>query len=129
MKFARKTARKLFKLCLVAGLLDHGRVLAVTKKVIQSKPRGYLAILSSFHRLVRLEVEKSQANIESAIAIGSEIKSQIEEDLGKVYRGGDLTFHYQTNPELLGGLRIKIGSDVWDGSVKAKLQRLQDALG
>jgi F-type H+-transporting ATPase subunit delta len=32
------------------------------------------------------------------------------------------------NPELLGGLKIRVGSDVYDGSVKARLESLKEAL-
>ena len=46
-------------------------------------------------------------------------------DLRKKY-GKDLTFDFQTNPDLLGGMRVKVGSDVWDGSVRARLQQLED---
>jgi len=40
--------------------------------------------------------------------------------------GDDLTTEFRTNPDLLGGLRIKIGDDVWDGSVKNRLHKLQE---
>jgi F-type H+-transporting ATPase subunit delta len=33
-----------------------------------------------------------------------------------------------TNPDLLGGMRIRVGSDVWDSSVRNRLQRLQQQL-
>jgi F-type H+-transporting ATPase subunit delta len=42
--------------------------------------------------------------------------------------GTDLTTEFVTTPELLGGLRIRVGSDVWDGSVRQRLQRLQEDL-
>jgi F-type H+-transporting ATPase subunit delta len=46
----------------------------------------------------------------------------------KVRYGEDLTTEFRTNPELLGGLRIKIGDDVWDGSVRNRLSQLQEQL-
>jgi F-type H+-transporting ATPase subunit delta len=42
--------------------------------------------------------------------------------------GDDLTAEFRTNPELLGGLRIKIGDDVWDGSVRHRLNQLQEQM-
>ena len=47
----------------------------------------------------------------------------IAEDLRKKY-GNDLTTEFKTNPDLIGGLRVRVGSDVWDGSVRARLQNL-----
>jgi F-type H+-transporting ATPase subunit delta len=32
------------------------------------------------------------------------------------------------NPQLLGGMRIQVGSDVWDGTVRGRLERLQQQL-
>ena len=40
----------------------------------------------------------------------------------------DLILTGQTRPELLGGIRVKVGSDVWDGSVKARLESLKASL-
>ena len=40
----------------------------------------------------------------------------------------DLTTNFIVNPELLGGMRIRVGSDVWDSSVRNRLQRLAQSL-
>jgi F-type H+-transporting ATPase subunit delta len=42
--------------------------------------------------------------------------------------GPDVTANFAVNPELLGGMRIRVGSDVWDSSVRNRLQRLQQQL-
>ncbi|HRX54476.1 MAG TPA: H(+)-transporting ATPase, partial [Verrucomicrobiales bacterium] len=59
-KAALKTARQLFRLCFKEGSLDGVTVLKVVRRYGEDKPRGYLGILSSFQRLIRLEVEKSR---------------------------------------------------------------------
>jgi len=46
----------------------------------------------------------------------------------KAKYGSDLATDFKINPDLLGGLRIKIGSDVWDGSVRNRLTRLGEEL-
>ena len=43
--------------------------------------------------------------------------------------GPDVTAEFRTSPGLIGGLRIRLGSDVLDGSVKARLDKLADAIG
>ena len=42
--------------------------------------------------------------------------------------GAGLTTDFRINPALLAGLRIRVGSDVWDGSVRARLDRLDQEL-
>ena len=42
--------------------------------------------------------------------------------------GKDLSTEFKVSPELLGGLRIKVGSDVIDGSVRERLNRLEAQL-
>ena len=54
-KQSRRDAKQLFRSCMVSGLLDEGRVRQVVQRLIASKPRGYFAILSHFHRLVNLD--------------------------------------------------------------------------
>ena len=42
--------------------------------------------------------------------------------------GGDLEYEFVVKPELIGGLRVQVGSHVWDGSVRAKLDNLRTKL-
>ncbi len=86
-----------------------------------------MAILQEFGRLVRLDVEQRQAVIETAIEIGAQEGNTVIEDLRKRY-GNDLSAEFKVNPDLLGGMRVKVGSDVWDGSVKARLTELKNRL-
>ncbi|HWB57996.1 MAG TPA: F0F1 ATP synthase subunit delta, partial [Chthoniobacteraceae bacterium] len=83
----------------------------------------YIDILKQYQRLVRLEAAKSHAVIESAAPLDPQAGAKILGDL-RTRHGGDLTSEFKVKPELIGGLRIKIGSDVWDGSVRHRLDRL-----
>jgi F-type H+-transporting ATPase subunit delta len=40
--------------------------------------------------------------------------------------GAGLTVTFAQNPALIGGMRIKIGSDVFDGSIQSRLAQLQE---
>jgi F-type H+-transporting ATPase subunit delta len=113
-KESRKLSRDLFQASFVDGKLNPERVRTIAAKIADSKPRQYIDILKEFQRLVRLEVSKHHAQIES----------QLEESLRAKY-GSDLTTDFKVTPELIGGLRVKIGSDVFDGSVRERLSRLQ----
>ena len=55
----------------------------------------------------------------------SATQASVTADLKSKY-GDDLTFEFAINPELVGGMRVKVGSDVWDGSVKNRIERLSN---
>ncbi len=125
-KQARREAKQLFKSCIVDGLLDENRARQAVQQLLELKPRGYLAILSHFGRLVKLDVERRTAKVESAVPLPPEIQSKVQAGLTRHY-GQGLTISFTQNPALIGGLRIKVGSDVYDGSVQARLNALQES--
>lgn len=126
-KEARRLSRQLFRVCLVDGKLDESRVRQVVSKVAESKPRGFIGILDNFKKLIAAELSRSVALVESATALGSAEQAQLQAGLAAKY-GRPLALQFAVLPELLGGIRVKVGSDVWDGSVKARLEALQTAL-
>ncbi len=125
-KQARRGAKELFRDCVANGVLDEIRVRNVIGKVAELKPRGYIQILSQFHRLVKLEIERRTAKVESAVPLSPEVQAEVTSKLGKLY-GQGLNISFAQNPALLGGLRIKVGSDVYDGSVQARLENLVES--
>jgi F-type H+-transporting ATPase subunit delta len=125
-KQARREAKELFRSCLVIGLLDENRVRQAVRKVIELKPRGYVAILSHFERLVRLDLDRRTAKVESATPLAPDLQSKVQADLSRLY-GPGLNISFAQNPALIGGLRIKVGSDVYDGSVQARLAALEQS--
>jgi F-type H+-transporting ATPase subunit delta len=126
-KEARRTSRQLFRVCLSEGSLDETRVRAVVAHIAQSKPRGALAILSNLSSLIAAEIKNGCAKVESASPLDEAQKQTLAASLSKQY-GRSLNLEYSVNAELLGGMRIQVGSDVWDGSVKARLDQLAAAL-
>ena len=126
-KESRKISKSLFRSSLTEGVLDEAKVREIVTAIIESKPRQYYAILKGYQRLVRLEMRKHQAVIESAEPLTDSIGKDIEADLRKKH-GRDLNIEYKVNPALIGGLRIQIGSNVWDGSVQGRLARLNEQL-
>jgi F-type H+-transporting ATPase subunit delta len=127
MKTTRQTkreAKRLFRSCLVNGLLDEGRTRQVVQRIIDGKRRGGLALLSEFHRLVKLERARYTAEVESAVPVPADLRTSIQAGLARVY-GPGISASFVHNPELIGGMRIKVGSDVYDGSVRARLAALE----
>lgn len=123
-KDALRTARQFLRLTLRNGSIDQAAAKSIVDKVIADKPRNYLGILTAYQRLLRLELEKRHAIVDSATELSAEEQGKITADLQSRY-GSDVTAEYRTAPDLLGGIRIKLGSTVWDGSVKARLETLR----
>ena len=126
-KEARKTSRQLLKLSFTDGKLDEGKVNQVVQSVLTEKPRHYGEVLKDYQRLVRLEVAKRHAVVESATQLNSNLSNLLITKLKSRY-GDDLTIEFKTNPTLLGGLRVKLADDVWDGSVHNRLRTLQEQI-
>jgi F-type H+-transporting ATPase subunit delta len=128
MKTTRQTlreAKRLFRLCMADGALDEDRVRHVVQAVIDSGRPGMLKVLSRFHRLVRIQRASRSAKIESPSLLSGDVRTSIESDLTRLYGRGVMT-SYEEKPALLGGVRITVGSDVYDGSILARLAELEE---
>jgi F-type H+-transporting ATPase subunit delta len=123
-KQARREAKELFRLCQVNGLLDEGRVREVVRRVAESRNRERFKFLSNFLRLVKLDRARHTATVENATPLSADMQASIQAGLSHTY-GPGLSTTFTHNPELIGGMRIKVGSDVYDSSVKAKLIAIQ----
>lgn len=125
-KSAQRDARQLFRSCQVNDLLDANRVREAVTLVLAQKPRGYLQILTRLQRLVQLDVEQHTAAVESATPLPADLQADVAGRLKKIY-GGGVAISFSRNPALLGGLRIKVGSDLYDGSIRTRLEKLEQS--
>ena len=123
IKQARRDAKRLFRLCLVDGQLDEARARLVTRSISKSGRRGSLLILSRFLYLVKLHHDRHTARIESAVPLPANLRVGIEAGLASRY-GPGITAQFTENPALIGGTRVQVGSDVYDGSVRGALETL-----
>ena len=126
-KEIRRLSREMLRASFTDGQLDPGRIASLVDSLIARKPRNYIGVLKNYRRLLRIEVEKRRARIETASEVDRETGSTLVANLKKKY-GSDLTAEFVVNPHLLGGMRVRVGSDVWDGSVRNRLERLQQQL-
>ena len=126
-KEIRQLSRAMLRASFTDGQLDPGRIGSLVDSLIARKPRHYVEVLKNYRRLLRLELEKRQAKIETASEVDPATTSALVANLKKKY-GGDLKTEFVVNPDLLGGMRIRVGSDVWDGTVRNRLERLQQEL-
>ena len=125
-KLALRGARELFRSCRVNGLLDENRVRQAVSLLLSQKPRGYMEIVARFHRLVKLDLEQRAARVESATPLPPDLQNEVAAGIKKKY-GNGVNLSFAQNPSLIGGLRIQVGSDLYDGSVKMKLEKLSES--
>jgi F-type H+-transporting ATPase subunit delta len=126
-KKIKRTARELFRFCLVDGVLNEARARQVVRAIASSRRRGAIRVLTDFQRLARLERDRHTALVESATPLAPQLREGIEAGLARTY-GETLEMSFGENPALIGGIRIKVGSDVYDGSIRARLDALRSRL-
>lgn len=123
-KQAKREAKQLFRLCLLKGSLDQDRVRHVVQRVIEDKRRGYLVLLSQFQRWVKLDHDRHTAEVDSAVPLPADLRANVQAGLQSVY-GPGINILFAHRPALIGGMRVKVGSDVYDGSVQSGLAALE----
>ena len=73
-----------------------------------------------------LAQEENTVRVETATPLadkGASVFAELERRYGKAS-----STVYEENPKLLGGLKIRRGNNIWDGSLSGRLDRLQQAL-
>jgi F-type H+-transporting ATPase subunit delta len=124
----KRQARHLYRLCLFNGFLNEGRVRQVVRRIFEERRRGYLALVSQFKRFVRLDLTAHMAEVETAAPIPADLQASVQARLTNVY-GSGVSTHFTVQPALIGGMRIRVGNDVYDGSVLSGLVALQKNFG
>ena len=125
-KEIKREAKHLFRLCFVNGSLDEDRVRSVLQRILESKRRGSLLLAGQFHRLVSLDRLRHTAKVESAVPLSPGLQASVQASLARTY-GPELNTSFVENPALIGGIRIRVGSDLYDGSIKAGLAALENS--
>jgi F-type H+-transporting ATPase subunit delta len=120
---ARRQTKELFELAMVDGRLDADRLRRIASEITERKPRSYLQMLKLLTRLARLETARHHAVVESATPLAEALRAEITSSL--IARFGEITAEFNHTPELIGGLRVRLGSDVWDGSIQSRLESLK----
>ena len=130
MKISRQSKREakaLLRSVQANGVLDESKLRQAVQWIGEKKPRGYLGLLSHLQHLVKLDAHRRTARIDTATPLTPEIEANLKNTLARRY-GAGLTYSFHTNPALLGGMRIRVGSDVYDGTVSGRLRQLEESL-
>ena len=122
---ARRQSKELFDMSIVDGRLDENRLRTITTEIVERKPRNFVQMLKFITRLTRMEVARHHAIVESAAELTAEKRSEISSNLSSKF--GKITTEFRHTPSLIGGLRVKLGSNVWDGSIQSRLETLKQS--
>ena len=112
---ARKTAMPQLVRNFLAVIIDHRRVAQLPEIALQ------------FDAEINGRLGMAEAEVISARELSPGERSQVEARI-KAVTGTTIRATYKTDRNLLGGALIKIGSTIYDGSVRGQLQRLKEEL-
>ncbi len=122
-KKAQQLARQLLQLSLENGTISADRVAAVLAHVEKTKPAHSVEVLRTYQRLVARELARSVVRVEHAGAVAPGALDQISAALSRRY-GRSITWVAQPNSQLIAGLRLRVGDDVFESSVSGQLSTL-----
>ena len=122
-KQTKQLAKQLFKLSLVNGQVSAEQVSGVLGWIEKNQPTHTLTLLKNYRRMIATEVAKSSAVVEHAGPLAASVLPQIESAMAKKYQR-PVVATAQLNSGLLGGLRVRIGSDVYESSISSQLASL-----
>ena len=100
---------------LIAVLIDNGRIAEVSE------------VAAAWRALVQQQSGVKPAEIVTARELGAKERDSLAAEISKL-AGAQIAATYKIDPAILGGTVVRIGSTVYDGSVKGRLERLKEAL-
>jgi F-type H+-transporting ATPase subunit delta len=125
---AHSTQEKLQHLAQAAGVAFHPDVRSFVGTLVEGGQLDQLgAILAEFERLVRRRAERTLARVVSAVPLTEAEKATLLARLAKRF-GPDLEFEFAVDPSLIGGVYLRVGDQVIDGSVAGKLAAMREHL-
>jgi len=125
-KAAEKVARLFFKLSVEGGVVSAERVSGVLAYVERHRPANPLMVLRAYHRLIAAEVARGRAVVEHSGAAPEAMLRSIAEAMTRRY-SRPVTAVSKPNPALIAGLRVRVGDDVYESSIAARLSSLSTA--
>lgn len=126
-KKTKALAKQLFKLSLVNGAVSPEQVTGVLGYIEKNVPRGQLALLQLYHRAIAAELAKSSAVVEHAGPLGEATLKSIEAAMTRKY-SRPVAATAKPNPKLIAGVRVRVGSDVYESTVAGQLANLSNAV-
>lgn len=123
------SARKRAVIEQFAGLLGLSRIVRNFLFVLINHRRvGELrGIIEAFEQIVDERLGFARAEVSSAQPLGEEQRAELERELSQV-SGKQVRVSVKVDPALIGGVAARIGSTVYDGSVRSELEQMRRRL-
>ena len=123
-KQSTQLAKQLAELSLSSdGAVDAERVAGVLAYLEKHPPAQPLAVLKAYHRRITQELAKTNAVVEHAGAISTDVLAAIGGALTQKYKR-HVSATAERNDKLIAGLRVRIGDDVYESTVAGQLDAL-----
>jgi F-type H+-transporting ATPase subunit delta len=119
-KQSQQFARQLFRLSIEGGQISAERVAGVLAYLAQHPPRQPLAVLRHYHRLVAGQLARNRALVEHGGPVDDGLLRAIEAAFTRKYQR-PVAATARPNPDLIAGLRVRVGDDVYEASVAGQL--------
>jgi F-type H+-transporting ATPase subunit delta len=108
------------------------KVDVVTEKLAEQviaahRGHGIGAELDQLVELAAQRRERSVAHVTSASELSDGQRDQLAEKLGRIY-GRPIVLHIEVDPGLVGGLVVRVGDEVIDGSTAGRIEALRRQL-
>ena len=115
------------------AVLDAAGIKGLTRSFIgtvaaNGRSRDLPAMASAFLAELARRRGETTATVTSAVPRSSAQLQQLTDTLRSVLGGAKVSVDARVEPDILGGLVVKVGSRLFDSSVRSKLQRLQLAM-
>jgi F-type H+-transporting ATPase subunit delta len=115
------------------AVLDAAGVKGLTRSFIgtvaaNGRARELPAMATAYLAELARRRGETSATVTSAVPLTPQQMQQLTDALRQVLGGGKVSLEAHVNPDILGGLVVKVGSRLFDSSIRSKLQRLQLAM-
>lgn len=100
---------------LIAVLIDHDRIKSV------------LEVIAAYRAELQERMGIRQAEIVTARELSGDERNELLAGVGKL-AGAKIEAEFKQDKSILGGAVVRIGSTVYDGSVRGRLERLKETL-
>jgi F-type H+-transporting ATPase subunit delta len=95
--------------------------------VRRGRPRSVPRMVGHFDELLRRERGIERAEIRSALPLDDEERSAIADRLRQLTHN-EIEISEEVDPSLLGGIAVRLGDQLYDASVRSRLERLRARL-